>query len=179
MLIQNLVGQTFNSWTVLARLSFDAQHRSAVWLSQCVCGQKQRLSSTQLKRGTSKQCNTCGHKHLRPYEALFHRVQYSAAKRGLECALRYEEFVEFTKQPICHYCTAAVVWTEYCKKGGTAAYNLDRKDSFSGYRSDNLVVCCIDCNRNKSGAGKGVRGFTYAEWYGMTAYFRKAKGAAA
>lgn len=41
------------------------------------------------------------------------------------------------------------------------------KDNSLGYSVSNCVVCCHRCNDAKS------NGYSYEQWFGMTAYFRK------
>jgi hypothetical protein len=104
---------------------------------------------------------------LRPFESLFNSMRQSAQHSGKTFLLKYEEFLEFTKQTWCHYCHGPVDWTKHNLVTGTHRYNLDRKDnSIRIYRADLLVVCCKRCNRAKN------RWYTYEEWYGMTAYLR-------
>jgi hypothetical protein len=103
---------------------------------------------------------------LRPYESLYNKLCSAAARQKHDMKLTYEDFLEFTKVPNCHYCNASVTWAADTYKRNGNGYNLDRKDNSLGYIGENCVVCCARCNHGKSDR------FTYAEWWAMTAIFR-------
>jgi len=95
--------------------------------------------------------------HL-PYESLYNAAKkatedWKKSSRGFKFQLTYDEFLEFTKTKVCHYCGSLVTWVN----SSHASYNLDRKDNAGNYDKDNCVVCCFECN-----ATKGAR-FTYEE----------------
>ncbi len=89
-------------------------------------------------------CNRAGEPTL-PFEVSFRRFCKVARQRRLNVSILYEDFIGFTKQTECHYCSGPIDWEPY----GTYRYNLDRKDNALGYALDNLVVCCYLCNRIK------------------------------
>ena len=103
----------------------------------------------------------------RPFEALFNVFKRKTIKDGRDNSLTYEQFLAFTDQKTCHYCTEPVYWADFNLTKNGSAYNLDRKDNSAGYSSDNCVICCWKCNESKKD------NYSYEEWYGMTAYFRK------
>ena len=94
-------------------------------------------------------------------------VQHLGWELSKEIFKSHEEFLEFTSTTSCHYCHAGITWTKFNVTKHGNAYNLDRKDHTKNYVKENLVVCCARCNWGKQDQ------FTYEEWYGMTAYFRK------
>lgn len=104
-------------------------------------------------------------RRLAPYEALFRRVQDSAFNRAVPFSLSYAEFIELLRPNCCHYCYSHI----FRKRYTSSTYSLDRKNNNVGYQADNLVTCCTRCNKGKRDL------FSYDEWYGMTAYFRKAR----
>jgi 5-methylcytosine-specific restriction endonuclease McrA len=57
---------------------------------------------------------------------------------------------------------------EYRKRngGGTGSF-LDRKDSSKPYEMENIVVCCVRCNKAKN------THFTYEEWKELGTVIRK------
>lgn len=55
---QNLVGQKFNSWLVIA-VAPDRYRNRSYWKCQCACGQVFEVSGQTLKNGTSKNCSAC------------------------------------------------------------------------------------------------------------------------
>ena len=85
-----------------------------------------------------------------PYKSLYYMIKYHAPKyRNIECALTYEEFLEFTKIDKCNYCGNDIKWHAYCGNNRVGGCNLDRKDNSKGYSKDNCVVCCALCNYMK------------------------------
>ena len=126
----------------------------------CGCIQRQSASETAIKS------------RKRPYEAFYNQLMRNAKKRNLVVDILYEAFLEYTKQPNCHYCTDPVMWVEYREqntrgsKVGRCGYHLDRKDSSLGYLKANVVVACARCNWSKSDR------FSYEEWFVMTAPLR-------
>lgn len=99
-----------------------------------------------------------------PFKRVHTKLIASANRKKIKCDITYEDFVEFTKTKLCHYCFKPIKWVAHGKK--VTAYYLDRMDNTKGYLKDNCVVCCIRCNLGKSNK------YDYEEWYGMTEYFR-------
>lgn len=100
----------------------------------------------------------------RPFESLYNKLRSDARVRGRDFQLTFEEFVEFTATPRCHYCDRPVVWTRHnITRPKSNAYNLDRMNNEAGYTKQNLVVCCPICN-----VTKGNR-FSYEEFKVMIA----------
>lgn len=60
-----------------------------------------------------------------------------AKRRGLDNTITNDEFLELLDKP-CHYCSDPV-----------DTIGIDRVDSSKGYHSDNVVRCCITCNKMK------------------------------
>ncbi len=87
----------------------------------------------------------------RPFESLYKYLMGDATKRGKTVELTFEQFLEFTEQPLCHYCSEPVEWQPFRTHRGNSSrrYNLDRKDNNAGYCQSNLVVCCWPCNDYK------------------------------
>jgi hypothetical protein len=67
--------------------------------------------------------------------------QYRSKKRGILVTLTYEEWLGLVKDAACHYCHKAI------ESNGCS---LDRKDSEGHYSKDNVVPCCMPCNKMKS-----------------------------
>lgn len=148
------------------------------WLCRCVCGVERQVLVRNLLESKSKGCGCARRegRRKRPFEWLFNHAVFDAKRRSKPFTLTYEEFLEFTKKPTCHYCGTTLAWEPHLRainktRNTRAIYNLDRKDNSLGYVKENLVECCGRCN-----AGKGER-FSYAEWVIMTKALRKAKGA--
>lgn len=143
---KNLAGRKFGKWVVLSQAPKRVNSTEAFWVCRCECGRLGEVSSHRLQRQKSGGCLSC-QKRKRPFESMYNTLKTSSIKRNFSFGLTYEEFVEFTKVNVCHYCSDNVVWTKF----GTDAkasnpYNLDRKNNDMGYEKFNLVVCCKVCN---------------------------------
>jgi hypothetical protein len=119
-------------------------------------------------------CGICQNRK-KPFESIYKKMMVS---RGIGGSMTYEQYVEFTKIPECHYCKETIQWQEYrfkwnlnehTKSKDYNRYNIDRKDPLGKYDNDNCVVCCSRCNYGK------LDMFSYEEWYGMTEYLRNKK----
>jgi hypothetical protein len=143
----DLAGKRFGRWTVISYSGQD--HANMVlYLCRCICGKEKQLRGGNLSNGHSRGCRDC--LRIRPFEALYNIFQKKARKRDKEIELTYEEFLEFTDIPECHYCGVPVFWTTHHTVKFGRKYNLDRKDNSVGYVKSNLLVCCYRCNRIKS-----------------------------
>jgi len=65
------------------------------------------------------------------------RYKGSAKEKGLCFKISFEEFIKFWNKP-CYYCGDII-----------ETVGLDRIDSEIGYRIDNVVSCCSECNYMK------------------------------
>jgi hypothetical protein len=182
----NLAGMRFGRWTVLESASPMPYGKERIeftaWKCKCDCGTVRVVSTCNINSGRSNSCGCLkaerikaltGEKHhcsIRPFESLYHCLLSTNRHRRIPVIveLTYEQFLAFTRFSECHYCHGTISWTKYgLGRSGSSAYNLDRKDNTLPYSVENCVPCCWRCNNGKSDA------FTYAEWFGMTAYFRK------
>jgi hypothetical protein len=130
------------------------------WRVRCDCGHEFTCLTQDLHRGGP--CILCGHKgprpyrRKRPYEALYNAF---VGRARHEVCITYEQFLLFTTIVACHYCGETIRWAKFRTKGkGSDASNLDRKDNDKPYIFDNIVVCCLRCNKAKN------THFTYEEW---------------
>ena len=158
-------GKRFGRWTVI---KIDQKSRGAAikWFCRCDCGTYRSLQASGLVNGRSQSCGCWGREirpqkyRKRPFHVAYKVVQKRAKKKNIEC-LSYEEFLEFTKIDMCHYCGCHVIWTPHTRKynkkalgghgelGGWRTY-LDRIDSSLGYTPDNIMVACVKCNVGKN-----------------------------
>ena len=154
---ENLTGRVFGKLIVLKRAENKNSHPQ--WLCKCECGTIKPVDGPGLRHGLIKSCG-CSI-YIRPYESLYNYCMFHANREHPELlhTLTFEEFVEFTASPFCHYCGEAVVFVVRNINGARAIrYNLDRKNNAEGYCKPNLVVCCKVCNYTK-----GNR-FTYEQF---------------
>ncbi len=166
-------GKRFGSWYVIEYAGI-SKGGASLWKCRCACGRVRVLRGETLTAGISTQCQSCSRSsnvkiRIRPFEALFNWVRKRSREEGHEFSITYEEFAALSEARECHYCFAPVFFAKHCVNKTGHKYNLDRKDNILGYLTANLVACCKRCN-----FAKGAR-YTYAEWFGMTEYFRKQK----
>jgi hypothetical protein len=149
----NLIGRAFELVTVFAKA--DKRGGSNLWWCRCQCGKEYKVTASALLRGKHRGCSSCRNGNLgKPFAYLYR--QLLTQSRGHMVQLTYDEYLEFTKQTVCHYCDAPIVWNAHGDQ--KSGYKLDRKDNATGYTKDNCVVCCPRCNWAKGDH------FTYAEW---------------
>ena len=92
-------------------------------------------------------CRVCGDfchpkgwtckKHRRFFEA-FKNTREGAKKRGYSFTLTHKDFLQVWMKP-CIYCGDE-----------PEQYGIDRVDNSRGYEPDNIVPCCLSCNKAKS-----------------------------
>lgn len=68
---------------------------------------------------------------------LFNIYKWKDKKNNRECDLDTETVIRLTSMP-CEYCST------------TKNIGLDRLDNLKGHTKNNVVPCCIDCNKIKS-----------------------------
>lgn len=170
---KDLVGKTFGRLFVIGYESGIGRKVTGKYVCLCSCGETTKVISRSLSSGETQSCG-CLQKErasransLRPFESLYNHFLRTAKHQGWRTEITYSNFLEYTKEKLCHYCFSKVAWSLLDKEGNPWCYNLDRKDSSVGYSRDNVVVCCKKCNRGKSDL------FTYEEWWRMTECFRK------
>jgi len=94
------------------------------------------------------------HGELANAHRLFIRYRKSAKSRDLHFELTETEVLEITSKP-CHYCGCppSREVDEYDKDHPYVYNGIDRMDNSKGYTIDNVVPCCLTCNRAKNQKG--------------------------
>lgn len=131
-------------------------------LFQCECGEQFFLRDTNTFDGwDSIKCPWCKRRAIMPPNVgeryVMKRIKSDAARAGREFDLSLEQIKTLIHSP-CHYCggrnrntinVKSKVKGQYLIKG--FKYNgLDRKHNDVGYVIDNVVPCCVICNRAKN-----------------------------
>ena len=149
--IEDLSGQRFGRLVALIRVL----SRRPGWACRCDCGGTIVVRTDLLKRGWTKSCGCLEKPNKLPpgraaLKQTFNRYNLEATRRGISMLLTLDEFSVLT-QLNCHYCGASPSnITQRYNGNGAYIYNgLDRVDSSSDYRADNVVACCKVCNRAK------------------------------
>lgn len=152
-------------------IEHNGRHRT-VYLCRCDCGVEleRKRHYLQDKRMQTKSCG-CVNSENRTKLGLAKRIHHprTATAKQLykhiyaDGDISLEKFMELS-QHNCFYCNAepASKWnkfihrkeykvSDYAKREGEFVYNgLDRIDSGLPHNLDNVVPCCIQCNRAKS-----------------------------
>jgi len=155
----DLIGRVFGRLTV-KRLSdnllIGKNKKLTYWHCECICGKEVDVLATVLKDGTTISCGCYRLEAFNmPYgEANLNKIlngyERGARKRGLEFSLTREDFREITQQS-CSYCGIEPLQHSQNKANtGLYIYNgIDRIDPLLGYRLDNIVTACKQCNTAK------------------------------
>lgn len=162
-------GQTHGYLTAVRFLGMSNHkngHASAIWLFKCQCGNEvERQASHVLfvdknKRRPRPSVPSCGcrltAKKLTPGESGFRATMryynLGSKTRNLEFSLTDEQCKELFGNN-CYYCGAEPTnspQTGPHSRSLDYKYNgIDRVNNDLGYRTDNVVTCCWDCNRMK------------------------------
>jgi hypothetical protein len=67
-------------------------------------------------------------------------TKHKAHARGFEWTLSAAEYYEIKSRP-CHYCKRQIL---------SASGGLDRIDNSRGYHIDNVLPCCVECNKTRN-----------------------------
>ena len=160
-------GDKINRLEVL-RLDHKNAHYSTFFLFKCDCGNTKVIKGSNVITGAIKSCGCLkrelGSNAAKNLAKTFRRLpnnravinaiilQYrkGAERRGFSFCLSYDEFTEIIQRD-CFYCGLPPsnkkrinAWPD-----GYIYSGIDRVDPKEGYRSDNVVPCCIECNRAK------------------------------
>lgn len=166
------VGQRFGKLTVTKYLGTKIQNNGkliANWLCKCDCGNEIEVITSGLTEGRA--CG-CGRRNRRqaPFRmrqgyypglaarnSILKQYRWSAKNRGLAFELTEDEF-DLLIAADCHYCgRSRSKIREVSRAGGAFVFNgIDRKDNGLGYVTENVVTCCIICNRAKGVTPYGV-----------------------
>lgn len=160
---------TTSRWTPIERASDrtgSKGYKEQYWLMKCACGVEREISWKNYLKGRSRSCGCYRRevsngpredsRKLAPGESARNNLiliyKRGATRRGYNYELTIDQFVELTSSN-CHYCnkppnrshlpTAKGIYGPYQYNG------IDRKDNTQGYRFENCIPACTECNRSK------------------------------
>lgn len=177
--IPDLRGQVFNKLTII-NLAFVKSSR-AYWLCKCSCKEGNIITahSAALRIGNVKSCgclisenNSKTKTTTDINEAIKINARKILAGWYSDGNLILDDFLQLTKQN-CYYCgeipknimnvyshsryDSNREWTNNLIKNANFVYNgLDRVDSNKPHNLNNVVPCCIICNRYKSDLAQNI-----------------------
>lgn len=124
------------------------------WECQCDCGKNTLVSIGNLRSGAVKSCGCLSRdtNQIEPGKAAANRVfatyKQGAKVRKIQFKITFEDFIRLTNK-ICNYCGCKPGTIQKGRNGSFIYNGLDRVNSTIGYTLDNVVPCCIQCNRAK------------------------------
>ena len=153
-------GDVVGVYKVVSKPTFDGV--ASRYQVKCVkCDRETVVNSSSLGRHRRKTigCKICCYKFRKAskyaddIQRLYAEWQRSCSDRFIEVTLTFDEWKGLTFSD-CHYCgqppsnfkriVRAVIESRIFHYGG-----IDRMDNDRGYHRDNVVPCCIKCNRLK------------------------------
>ena len=156
----SLVDRKFTRLTVLEFVGIQPTgHRESLWKCRCDCGNEMTTTGYSLTSGNTKSCG-CYHKirtrqlFSKPIsEIRVNRIFYDYRKRAkqknMDITLTKEQFKTLMDSD-CHYCGGEPSNSLVQHEESLPVYQgIDRKDNSEGYTPDNVVPCCIVCNKMK------------------------------
>ena len=136
--------------------------KESIWECLCDCGNTKVITGTNLQTGDAISCGCYNRERIVETKTIsekdyrINRVmgtyKRAAKLRGLSFNLNRNLFHELITSE-CYYCGTE---PNNCHKphGKDIIYQgIDRKDNTKGYTPDNVVPCCIVCNKMKKALG--------------------------
>lgn len=165
----NLIGKKFGKLEVVGLSEKRGNRKQIKWNCICDCGNAHIVTGESLREGKSKSCG-CLQKELKAHnynknrpEAIL-KIQYFHLKRRhnkktKEPVISFKEFQKLSYQK-CFYCgleSSKIIEDRYNDSKSknkisntTIKINgIDRVNSNTGYTQNNVVACCLFCNRAK------------------------------
>jgi len=157
----NLVGKRFGRLLVIRdagnRIRPDG-NKESMWECLCDCGNTKVIMGTNLRWGDTNSCG-CYNKEkvkaLRSIPVEEYRVnrimgiyKRNAHKKNLSFELTREQVRELISSN-CYYCNSEPSNTHVSHGHKITYQGIDRLNNTKGYTPDNVVPCCIVCNKMK------------------------------
>lgn len=154
-------GDVYGTLTLVEEVHGIGRKYDKYWRVVCDCGRERTVSQHNIRSGNTTSCGyePCADRYstrrLPPGQvaatSIYTNYQRKAQKYGHEFSLTRDEFMAVTSQN-CTYCGSEPMNCTKDRNGdGVFIYNgMDRVDSSRGYSFDNVVPCCVICNRAKS-----------------------------
>jgi hypothetical protein len=147
---KNETGKHYGDWFVIRQ----SENKGALvqYLCRCKCGTERNVIAPTLRNGTSTGCGCTANRlpeGLAARNNLYKQYKGTSKKRGYEFTLTKEVFFALVKGN-CHYCGVEPRQVRRLETGDRFTYNgLDRVRNSEGYKENNVVPCCKQCNYAK------------------------------
>jgi len=155
----DLVGRRFTRLVVLQDVGNHPSTGESLWECKCDCGKITKVTGYCLTSGNTKSCG-CYHKirtrqlfsksdSVIRINRVFLDYQRRAKEKNLNFVLSKEQFKSLIDSD-CYYCGAKPSNSFVQHNKSLPVYQgIDRMDNTKGYTPDNVVPCCIVCNKMK------------------------------
>ncbi len=156
------IGNRYGKLVVIAKAP-NSKYGLARWYCECDCGGNAIRTGTNLrhavrKRNSIPSCGCAPRSGHAPYKRSYRSYKDWAHKKKLEFQISFEQFKTLIHLP-CHYCKQepyiekfAYHRRRYSKGDDESAvfHGIDKVNPAKGYINNNIVTCCVYCNRAKS-----------------------------
>jgi hypothetical protein len=137
----DITGETFGLWTVLRKDGTIGTQRQRAWLIKCACGKTRRISSGNLRNGTSRSCG-CGPKNNMKHgltDHILHKAWRNMKSRCYNQNNRDYKYYGLRGIRLCREWRgnfkSFYIWST--THGWRPGLTLDRKDNNRGYSPEN------------------------------------------
>lgn len=155
------MSERYGSWTVLREYRDDK--KLIRFDMKCDCGSLGSNLKAAVVGGRSSMCRSCARKKSNPAASgveptakyVYTDYKHKAAERGLPFDLTFDQFFQIS-QNSCYYCEREPSNLMKGKRDGQVDFlysGLDRIVNTEGYREDNVVPSCKECNYAKRNMG--------------------------
>lgn len=163
----DLTSRRFGRLLVLEYIGLNNK-RAAVWKCQCDCGNICNAESSSLRQQTKQSCGCLMielSKETKNFQrellnpetkgitTIFKNYRTAAKTRNIEFNLTLKDFEDNIFKE-CYYCGRPPQNKIIMSHNRELKYNgLDRIENDEGYHKENILPCCITCNRMKMDMG--------------------------
>jgi hypothetical protein len=160
----NLLGKRYWEYKVtkcLYTTTDPLKRKDIVWECTCVCKRKFTATTQELKcKLPSRTIKSCGCKEQQENESnawirCVGDYKWNAKKNNREWNLTDSYAIQLLKDS-CYYCNSLPARKYQAHGVWIIVGGIDRVDSSQGYILNNVVSCCMICNRMKLDLSKGV-----------------------
>lgn len=148
--------QIVNNFKLIENLNIVRTNGSKdYWKVLCSCGNVITSRIDNIKKKTTCSCITTSSQfknlteHNKAISQSFYSYKNKALKRGYTWDITVETYYKLVTDN-CYYCNEKPLNNAKAKNQSFILNGIDRINNSIGYKENNCVTCCINCNRSKS-----------------------------
>lgn len=157
-------GQKFNYLTIIKFSHSDKRGRKW-YFTKCDCGIEKVIMGSAMVSENTKSCGCYNKSYRRELyllpdnlgvkRTIYAQYRFHAIRRKIEFNLNEDDFIDLISKN-CYYCDLPPSNVKKTKnyKEGFKYSGIDRVDSAMGYKKENCVPCCENCNKAKLAMSK-------------------------